>query len=223
MSLIFGYNYKFLGQFLKIECLRKLEIDDNPERWVAWYTSVVQKQMFCIWSKAYCTLSITLSHKSRYVMPDMKKIITGKSFIPSILGLLNSKTNSKLWPNSMLTFYSIYYNVIEYYQSNFSIWKHSFNLSLTINNDSSLCAMLCNMMFVYVHVYKCLQHYNNYLFTNFVIGYCDHFLCLSVCVYVCYFVCRNDNRRTNHSILMKFVQIIYYHDRKVKLDDGLYP
>ena len=53
-------------------------------------------------------------------------------------------------------------------------------------------------------------------------GYCDHF-CLSDCVSVCHFVRKHDSRRTNHPILMKFGQIVYNHNRKVKLEDGLCP
>ena len=53
-------------------------------------------------------------------------------------------------------------------------------------------------------------------------GYCDHF-CLSVCLSVCHFVRKHDNSRTNHPILIKFGQIVYNHNRKVKFENGLCP
>ena len=48
-------------------------------------------------------------------------------------------------------------------------------------------------------------------------------VCLSVCLCVCHFVCKHNNSRTNHPILMKFGQIVYNHNRKVKFEDGLCP
>ena len=48
-------------------------------------------------------------------------------------------------------------------------------------------------------------------------------VCLCVCLSVCHFVCKHNNSRTNHSILMKFGQIVYNHNRKVKFEDGLCP
>ena len=48
-------------------------------------------------------------------------------------------------------------------------------------------------------------------------------VCLSVCLCVCHFVCKHDNSRTNHPILIKFGQIVYTHNRKVKFEDGLCP
>ena len=57
-------------------------------------------------------------------------------------------------------------------------------------------------------------------------GYCDHFclsVCVCVCVCVCHFVRRHDNSKTNHPILIKFGQIVYNHNRKVKFEDGLCP
>ena len=49
------------------------------------------------------------------------------------------------------------------------------------------------------------------------------FVCVSVCVCVCHFVRKHDNSRTNHPILIKFGQIVYNDNRKVKFEDGLYP
>ena len=46
---------------------------------------------------------------------------------------------------------------------------------------------------------------------------------LSVCLCVCHFVCKHNNSRMNHPILMKFGQIVYNHNRKVKFEDGLCP
>ena len=48
-------------------------------------------------------------------------------------------------------------------------------------------------------------------------------LSVCVCVCVCHFVCKHNNSRTNQSILMKFGQIVYNHNRKVKFEDGLCP
>ena len=65
---------------------------------------------------------------------------------------------------------------------------------------------------------------------KYVMVYCDHFclsVCLSVCLTVwqcvCHFVCKHDQRRTKYSIFMKFTQIVYNHNRKVKFEDGLCP
>ena len=49
------------------------------------------------------------------------------------------------------------------------------------------------------------------------------FVCLSVCLSVRHFVRKHDWRRTKHPILMKFGQIVYNHNRKVKFEDGLCP
>ena len=66
--------------------------------------------------------------------------------------------------------------------------------------------------------------YKNVFFpmSNFVKGYCDHF-CLSVSVCVCHFVDTIKGELSIHPIFMKFGQIVYNHNRKVKFEDRLHP
>ena len=76
---------------------------------------------------------------------------------------------------------------------------------------------------IWIDLKRGLIYYISYFLFLPLHKFCDGVLwsLLSVCVCVYYFVCKQDLRRTKHPIFIKFDQIMYNYNWKVKFKDGL--